>query len=398
MGRRAVGVDLKLALAVSAPLPRGSVSQVCRELGISRDTYYEAKKRFDAEGVTGLLPRSRRPHSSPNQTRADLEEAIVRARKELADEGWDNGARSIAYRLEREGVRPPAVSTIHAVLRRRGLVADQPQKRPRSATRRFEFSAPNSCWQMDGTEWKLADGSKAVIIGVIDDHTRRSLGHYAARGETGEAVWACFLNAVNNFGLPVSVLTDNGTSFNARRRGWEVDFTRNLTALGVTPMSSGNHHPQTCGKRERLNGTVKRWLAKQPPANTLADLQAQLTMFDRLYDERPNQSLAGLTPAERWQRAVAANPPDTASPAPVIVKTSTVDSRGSVAIGARFQVHVGRPWAGTTMTVISQGLSAGIFHGNTLVRELTLNPSQRYQPSGRPRGGRRQRRILSAGQ
>ncbi len=394
MGRRAVGVDLKLALAVSSPLPRGSVTRVCKELGISRDTYYEAKRRFDAEGVTGLLPRSRRPHRSPNQTPVAVEEAIVRARKELDDEGWDNGARSIAYRLGREGVEPPAVSTINAVLRRRGLVVEQPQKRPHSATRRFEFPARNSCWQMDGTEWKLASGAKAVIIGVVDDHTRRSLRHYAAAGETGEAIWACFLGAVNEYGLPVRVLTDNGASFNARRRGWEVEFTRNLTALGVTAISSGHYHPQTCGKRERLNGTLKRWLARQPLAADLTALQTQLDDFDRRYDDRPHQSLNGLTPAQRWKLAAEADPNDPPT-TPTRIGTVTVDTRGSVAIGNRHQAHVGRRWTGVTVTVIEQGLHVGIFRGNVLVRELTIDPTRRYQPSGNPRTGKRQSRVLS---
>ena len=395
MGRRAVGVDLKLALAVSGPLPRGSVSRVCRELGISRDTFYEARRRFDADGVEGLLPRSRRPLRSPNQTPAEVEEAIVRARKELDDEGWDSGARSIVYRLQRDGIRPPAVSTVHAVLRRRGLVADQPQKRPK-ATRRFEFPARNSCWQMDGTEWKLADGRKVVIIGVIDDHTRRSLRHYAAAGETGEAVWACFLNAVNDYGLPVRVLTDNGTSFNARRRGWEVDFTRNLTALGVTPISSGNYHPQTCGKRERLNATVKRWLSKQSRATSILELQAQLDQFDRLYDHRPHQSLNGLTPAQRWQTAPLADP-DQPPTIPTRISTVTVDARGSAAIGRRYQAQLGRRWTGAVVTVITQGAHTGIFHRNVLIRELVIDTTRRYQPSGQPRGGHRQPRVLSAG-
>jgi hypothetical protein len=373
------------------------VSKVCRELGISRDTYYETKKRFEAEGPTGLLARSRRPHRSPNQTAVEVEDAIVRARKELDDEGWDNGARSIAYRLERHGVAPPAVSTINSILRRRGLVSDQPQKRPRSATKRFEFPARNSCWQMDGTESKLADGSKVVIISVIDDHTRRSLGHYAARGETGAAVWACFLNAVTTYGLPARVLTDNGTSFNARRRGWEVDFTRNLTALGIHPISSGNYHPETCGKGERSHRTLKRWLRKQPAAASITALQHQLELFDQLYDDRPHQALNGLTPAERWASA-AQDRPERQSAPPTRISTITVDARGSVAIGARYQAQIGRRWTGVTVTVIAQDLLVGIFHGNTLIRELTIDPNRRYQPSGQPRGGRRHRRVLSARQ
>jgi Helix-turn-helix domain/Integrase core domain len=263
MERRAVGVDLKLA-AVLAGGHRGvSVRALCAELGIHPDTYYEAKKRFGAQGVIGLLPRSRRPARSPTQTPPAMEDAIVRARKELADEGWDSGARSIRYRLTRQGVAPPAVSTIHRVLRRRGLIVEQPQKRPKSAMRRFEFVDRNGCWQMDGTKWKLADGTQVVIIGAVDDHTRLGLAHLAAAGETSDAVWACFLVAVARHGLPAMMLTDNGPALNTDRRGRQAEFTRNLTALGVKAISAGDYHPQTCGKRERLNRTLKGWLTRQ---------------------------------------------------------------------------------------------------------------------------------------
>jgi transposase-like protein len=108
MERRAVGVDLKLAAVLAGGRPGVSVRALCAELGIHPDTYYEAKRRFDADGVAGLLPRSRRPARSPGQTAAATEDAIVRARKELADEGWDSGARSIGYRLTRQGLAPRA--------------------------------------------------------------------------------------------------------------------------------------------------------------------------------------------------------------------------------------------------------------------------------------------------
>jgi hypothetical protein len=236
-----------------------------------------------------------------------------------------------------------------------------------------------------------------TIIGVIDDHSRRSLGHYAAAGETGEAAWACFVKAVNKYGLPARVLTDNGTSFNARRRGWEVEFTYNLTALGVIPISSGNYHPQTNGKCERSHRTLKRWLAKLPPAESIPGLQDQLDIFDGAYDDRPHQSLSGRTPAERWNTATTEQPGQ--APAPHSrVATVTVDGRGSVAIGGRYQAQVGRRWTGVTVTVITQGERVAIFHGNTLVRELTIDPTRRYQPTGQPRGGRRHPRVLSGGQ
>jgi len=94
-----------------------------------------------------------------------VEERIVRMRKELGESGWDNGAHSIRLRLRREGLEPlPAASTVHRVLRRHGLVVDEPRKRPHASLRRFEYPAPNACWQIDGTTWSLADGTDVTII------------------------------------------------------------------------------------------------------------------------------------------------------------------------------------------------------------------------------------------
>lgn len=394
MEQRAVSVELKLAAVLAGEQPGVTIAGLCAELGIDRDTYYQARARFDAEGITGLLPRSRRPHRSPTQTVPAVEEAIVRARKELAEEGWDNGARSIGFRLARQGLAPPAVATIHRVLRRRGLVSDQPQKRPKSATRRFEFADRNGCWQMDGTKWRLSTGRQVVIIGAVDDHTRVALAHLAAAGETGDAVWACFLVAVSRYGLPVMMLTDNGVALNGTRRGRQTDFTRNLAALGVNAISARAYHPQTCGKRERLNATLKRWLTRQPRAATLAQLQTQLDLFDTVYNARPHQSLRGSTPDERWSTAPAAQPQPLPPPAPRIT-TVKVDARGSVPVAEKRLIGVGRRYEGITVTVITYRDQTAIFHRNTLLRRLTIDPTRRYQPTGVPRGGRHQTRILS---
>ena len=368
------------------------IAGLCAELGIDRDTYYQARARFDAEGITGLLPRSRRPHRSPTQTVPAVEEAIVRARKELAEEGWDNGARSIGFRLARQGLAPPAVATIHRVLRRRGLVSDQPQKRPKSATRRFEFADRNGCWQMDGTKWRLSTGRQVVIIGAVDDHTRVALAPALRRPAT--RCVGMSPGAASCYGQAGADLTDNGVALNGTRRGRQTDFTRNLAALGVNAISARAYHPQTCGKRERLNATLKRWLTRQPRAATLAQLQTQLDLFDTVYNARPHQSLRGSTPDERWSTAPAAQPQPLPPPAPRIT-TVKVDARGSVPVAEKRLIGVGRRYEGITVTVITYRDQTAIFHRNTLLRRLTIDPTRRYQPTGVPRGGRHQTRILS---
>jgi leucine-zipper of insertion element IS481 len=129
-----------------------NVSAFCREYDISRQTYYRLRNRALTEGgpVAVAAPRSRRPHCSPGQTAPEVEDAVCRWRKTLADEGLDNGAVTIWFHLRRVSGSAPAVSTINAILVRRGLVVPAPQKRPNSATKRFVFPRPNDCWQIDG--------------------------------------------------------------------------------------------------------------------------------------------------------------------------------------------------------------------------------------------------------
>ena len=135
-------------LVVTAVIVEGrSKSEVAREYGVSRRWVHELVARYQAEGETGLEPSSRRPHRSPNQLSADLEDEIVEIRKTLVEEGLDAGAHTIAAHLERCHGSAPAPSTIWRTLRRRGFVTPQPQKRPKSSYVRFEADQPNERWQ-----------------------------------------------------------------------------------------------------------------------------------------------------------------------------------------------------------------------------------------------------------
>lgn len=386
----------KLAAVLAADLAgaRVNVTEVCADLGISRKTYYKYRKRVEVEGLAGLVERSRRPMSSPNQTPAWLEDLIVTARKQLAEQGWDNGAVSIRYALVREGVTPlPAVSTIHNVLRRRDLVTDTPAKKPRAAYKRFEYPKVNACWQMDAFEVKLADGAEATVFHLLDDHSRKALAAHACFGETGQGAWACFTTAVEQHGLPAMILTDNGSAFSGKCRGWQAPFETNLAALGVHAVTSSPYHPQTCGKSERSHRTARQWLKRQPAARNLTELQHQMNTFNELYNTRPHQGIAGQTPTERWDTADIEPPPTPANThaAPLHITTGTVDPRGAIAADG-CTVQVGREWEHTTLTICRQADHVVIFHNNTIVRELTLDRTRRYQPSKRPRGGRRHRR------
>ena len=147
-------MEAKLLAVLTAGVSSVRVTDVCAELGLSRQTFYKYRRRFETEGPGGLVERSRRPRSSPRLMAPEVEDEIVRLRKELP---LENGAQTIAYHLARSGWPVPSVSAIHRALVRRGLVRPQPEKRPRSSWRRFEWPRPNDAWQIDATCWGLSD-------------------------------------------------------------------------------------------------------------------------------------------------------------------------------------------------------------------------------------------------
>jgi transposase len=161
-------------LVITAVIVEGrSKTSVARDYGITRFWVQTLVKRFQVEGEAALQPYSRRPHHNPCAVDVEVEEQIVRLRKTLTKNCLDAGAETIAAHLAAAGVSPvPAASTIWRILSRRGFVASQPQKRPRSSWRIFCADQPNERWQADITHWRLAEGIEVDILNILDDHSR----------------------------------------------------------------------------------------------------------------------------------------------------------------------------------------------------------------------------------
>lgn len=201
-------MDTRLVVAIARRVEaRINVTELCAQIGVSRQTFYDYETRFSAQGLPGLLPRSRAPAHHPNQTSEELSDTIEAWRTKLANEGLDHGARSIWAWMTRSGQDPPHPRTVHRVLVRRGLIESQPQKRPRSSFKRFSASNPNGIWQIDGMEWNLADGHKQTVVRVLDDHSRKSLGTVVADQEDARAAWAALTKAMTVHGVPAMFLS-----------------------------------------------------------------------------------------------------------------------------------------------------------------------------------------------
>ncbi|MSW68537.1 MAG: DDE-type integrase/transposase/recombinase [Actinobacteria bacterium] len=380
-----VGPEVAALVARAVSGERFDVSAECARVGVSTKTFYKYRKRFEAEGVEGFYPRSRRPLTSPTRVSAAVEDVVVEARKDLDGEGWDAGAEQIAFWIADHSGRWPAGelvpsrATINRVLQRRGQVVSVPQRRPRSARHRFEADQPNHMWQMDGFDYTLAGGRVACVLQIIDDCSRFDLALRAARSENAADVWTAVLWASSRYGLPARFLTDNGTAFSGARRGWTAALEENLRALGVAPCTSSIAHPQTCGKNERAHATVLKWLRKRPPASSLDELQVLLECYREHYNHRRRKThLQGMTPAERYDLGPKDGPGTEPQPWPVEIRTATVSTSGCIGIDQHL-LAIGRRHAATTVTVVRQHRHIAVFATNQLVAEFTLNGRRRYQ-------------------
>jgi transposase InsO family protein len=370
-----------------------SKSEVARDYGVSRRWVQRLVARYHAEGEAAFEPRSRRPHSNPRRISQDLEDAVVALRKQLTESGHDAGAETIAWHLREQTGAAPSVATIWRVLSRRGFVTAQPHKRPRSSWRRFEADLPNECWQADITHWPLANGTDVEILDIIDDHSRLLAGSTARTVFKAGDIVADLHTAMARHGRPERLLTDNAAVFTGhyRGRGW-VALERELLALGIALTHSKPYHPQTCGKVERLHQTLKNWLARQPAAATIADLQAQLDTFAEYYNhQRPHRAVARGTPATAWHarpRAVPARQGIQISEH-FRVRKDRVDRDGKLTIRHNSRLHhigIGHRWTGTHVLMLIRELNIRIITEDTgeLIRELTLDTTRDYQPQARP--------------
>ncbi len=183
------------------------------------------------------------------------------------------------------------------------------------------------------------------------------------------------------------MLTDNGAVFTGFYRGGKVLLESELQRLGVTFKNSRPYHPQTCGKIERLHQTLKRYLARQQPAKTLPELQAQLDAFVHYYNTtRPHRALDGRTPLQAYSTRIKARPGGQANSATHFrVRQDKVDTNGTVTLRYDSRLHhigIGRAHKGRTIKLPIADRDIRIIDPNTgeLIRELTLNPNRDYQP------------------
>jgi transposase InsO family protein len=381
-----------------------SPSEVAATYGVARSWVYKLVARYRAEGDAAFEARSRRPRSSPDATPARTVELILEHRRELTRQGLDAGPDTIRWHLEHHDQVHVARATIHRILTRHGLIVPEPKKRPRSSYIRFEAELPNECWQSDFTHYPLADGTDTEILSWLDDHSRYALRITAHQPVTGRIVAAEFRTAIVEHGPPASTLTDNGMVYTVRfatGRGGRNTFEAELHRLGITQKNSRPNHPTTCGKVERFQLTMKRWLDQQPAPSTVRELQTQLDAFRTIYnDQRPHRSLPHrATPTTSYNARPKAAPTGR-DDTHYRVRHDRVDGGGTVTLRVNGRLHhigIGRTHARTHVIVLVDDLHVRVVHAATgeLLRQVTIDPTRDYQPTHAPKGPTRPKKKRS---
>ena len=270
-------------------------SALCREFGITRRTGRKWAERYESQQP--LTDRSRRPHTSPARTPEEIELLILAVRAE--NPGW--GAKTIHSVLTREGHQNlPCVKTVNNILHRYGCISPE-ESLKRIPFTRFAKERCNMMWQTDFKgEFRMQDGSYCYPLTILDDHSRFSL-KIAPRSGTANVVIPVFTEVFLEYGMPESILSDNGAQFAGFRKGY-TQFEKWLMDLDILPIHGRIKHPQTQGKIERFHRTMKHELLNHIQIEDLEDAEKKLAAWREKYNNiRPHEALGMKTPGEVYE-------------------------------------------------------------------------------------------------
>jgi transposase InsO family protein len=281
------------------------VTEVAERFGVARQTVHRWVSRYRDNGIDGLADRSHAPKAHPWRISAEVEAVICDLRG--SHRRW--GPRRLVFELSKRGHPDISRSTVYRVLVRHGMLEPVPRRRRRDQYRRWERSAAMELWQLDVTaSLFLADGRECKIITGIDDHSRFCVIAEVVVRATARAVCSAFVTAMQEYGIPGEVLSDNGKQFTGRfgkPRPAEVLFERICRENGITQQLTRPRSPTTTGKIERLHQTLQQELLNvHGPFASIEDARAAVDTWRKQYNtDRPHQSLAMGFPATRFTRA-----------------------------------------------------------------------------------------------
>jgi putative transposase len=329
------------------------MAALCREFDISRKTGYKIYSRFKDCGIDGLTDRSRRPYRQGAQLPFQIEQLILGVKREHPS--W--GAPKIREKIRRKGldIRLPAISTVHAVLDRHGLVdVNRPRQNSHNArgTTLSRPVHPNELWCADYKgEFMLADRRYCYPLTLTDAVSRYLLCCEALGSTRAELAFTVFERIFKDFGLPIAIRTDNGVPFASPNSLFNLSkLSVWWLRLGIQIERTQPAHPEQNGRHERMHLTLKKEATK-PAAKNLLKQQERFDRFRHIFnDERPHEALGMKYPAELY---VSSSRPYTGLSDlhyPFHDRTITVSNCGRICIGRR-KINLSTVFAGQNVGI-----------------------------------------------
>jgi putative transposase len=340
---------------VARRLEGEKMTALCTEFGISRKTGYKIFERYKDCGVAAFSDRSRRPYRQANRLPPQLEAVIVRLKREYP--GW--GAPKIREKLRRQSTAPhlPAISTVHAVLDRHGLVKRRRRHRGGAAPTTLSHPAePNALWCADYKgEFMLGDRRYCYPLTITDFASRYLLTCEALTTTQEQFAFTVFERTFKEFGLPGAIRTDNGVPFASAQALYGLSkLAVWWLRLGIELERIKPGQPQQNGRHERMHLTLKREATKPASANVLQQ-QARFDTFVAQYNrDRPHQALNMKVPAEVYGRSTRDYQGLDELTYPFHDKTFTVTQCGRICFNSR-KVNLSHVFAGQNVGVTQVG-------------------------------------------
>lgn len=327
---------------------RFTVTDLCEQFGISRKTAYKHLERYAAEGLAGLQPRSHRPHQFPQRT-DEAVEALILAERRL-HRTW--GPKKLQFVLERKHSvgRPPACSTIAAILQRHGLSVARrrrPGVYPSGNDGLTRPTQPNHVWTVDFKGWFiLGNQQRCDPLTVCDRYSHHVLACEARPNQQFKGTLHAFRGLMRHHGLPEIIRCDLGSPFASNGLGRLSSLSLWWIEQGIEVEFMHPASPHENGSHERMHRDLKAE-ATQPPSVNLAAQQRRFDRWKHTYNyERPHESLGQLPPAEFYQpSARRLNDNDKPLVYPSDLEVKVVSVSGHLAHEGR-NYHVGDAFAG----------------------------------------------------
>lgn len=266
-------------------------SSLCREFGITRATGYKWVER--GKNCERLSDKSHARKNISNKTDRETEQLILSVRKE--NPAW--GGKTIRTVLLNQGYNDlPCVKTFNNILKRNGCISPEESLKHKPFIR-YEKENCNDMWQTDFKgDFPLLDGTRCFPLDILDDNSRFAI-KIAVKPDT-LGVTESFKEAFLEYGMPNSVLSDNGWTFRGLHGGY-TSFEKWLMDHDVLPIHGRIKHPQTQGKIERFHRTMKSELLKYNQFKDLTEADEKLQEWRLKYNNiRPHEALGMRCPAD----------------------------------------------------------------------------------------------------